>query len=512
MTRPTELAAALDRVRAWDAGLAGTLEDTFDRLFQAADALGWARDRTRALAAAGSDRAVLEVLVAEARALTGAPEVWALAWSGDPASGRTRFRALAGGGEVARTDQGTLTPETLSRSIVGRVAADRRPAWSDDAVADARFLGSHSVQALAIRSVGCVPVGEHGVLYLCDPVVPGRFSAAARARLAALGALAGAFLGERSAAPAAEGLPGLVGDAPPMLELAATVRAFAPMPWPVLILGESGTGKEAVARAIHDLSPRARAPFVALNCATVPDELAESTLFGHEKGAFTGADKPRAGILDRVGDGTLFLDEVGELSARVQPKLLRLLQEGRYERLGGERDRAFGGRVVAATHRAIDADGGFRDDLFHRLSTCVIRVPPLRERIGDLQALADALLARALAEVPGAPALSLDRSAREALERRAWPGNVRELQNVVRAGIARAMADGSPAVSARHLGERRTLEEPAGDLAAATERFQQEQVRAALRACDGSMTAAAERLGVSRQWLHKLVARWEREP
>jgi DNA-binding NtrC family response regulator len=290
------------------------------------------------------------------------------------------------------------------------------------------------------------------------------------------------------------------------------------MPWPALVLGETGTGKELAARALHDLSPQAERPFLAINCGAIPDELAESILFGHERGAFTGADRRQEGLAERVADGTLFLDEVGELSARAQVKLLRLLEEGVFERLGGRETLQFRGRIVAATLRDLDDPASrdqFREDLFHRLAGCIVRLPPLRSRREDIPALAHHLLSQAMLELTQPGGLELSGAAATALSRRPWPGNVRELKNVLRGAIARALAAGDGTIEPSHLAPpSRSAAEPGDDLLAitdlqaATESYQRRVVEAALEACDGNRTQAAARLGVSRQWLHRLVARW----
>ena len=490
-----------------------TPDDTTARVLRAADALAWARERLPKLVAAGAESAVLELLVHDAVALTGAPEAWAATWDGDPMKGKASFRALA---VRSRKKHAVPEPTGLSRSIVGHALRDGRAAWSDDARTDARWLTAGSVVAFELRSVGCVPLGKRGVLYVFDPSTPGRFGAEERARLSALCALATPFI-ERGDTPAprrpTSTAPGLVGDTPVMRELFAAIRAFAPMPWPALILGETGTGKEAVARAVHQLSPKRDKPFVAVNCAAIPEELAESTLFGHERGAFTGADKRKEGLVERAHGGTLFLDEVGELSARVQPKLLRLLQESRFERVGGDRELPFDGRIVAATHRPIDDGGAFREDLYHRLAACVLTVPPLRDRTADVPALAADLLHRALAEIPGAPKLVLSADAVRWLAAQDWPGNVRDLSNALRAAIARAMARGlgtiDPVDFAPRARTQRSRPAPVvANLHAATEAFQKECVMAAIAAASGNKSRAAEQLGVSRQWLHRLIERW----
>ncbi|HJN74717.1 MAG TPA: sigma 54-interacting transcriptional regulator [Myxococcota bacterium] len=323
-----------------------------------------------------------------------------------------------GPGATARPvgDGGNIpAPAEISKTMVGQVIEEGRPAWSDDALADARFTEAESVQAYGLRSIGCLPLGEQGVLYLHDPREPGRFPLDCRAKLTALCSLAALVLkvDTRTGDKAPQGLevPGLVGSAPAMVELYEAVHAFAGMPWPALVLGETGTGKEAVARALHSLSDNADGAFVALNCGAIPDELAESTLFGHVKGAFTGADRPRDGLVARAAGGTLFLDEVGELSPRAQLKLLRLLQEGTYNRVGEDRERRVRARVVAATHQPLEEDREtFRDDLYYRLAACVLNVPPLRARSQDVPALAEHLLDKALGERSAAAARCCSRS------------------------------------------------------------------------------------------------------
>ncbi len=509
MSDLTALPPALQRVSAYDPTLAEELDRAIGRLSQAAEALVWAQERLPELLAAPSTAARLELLVAAARELTGVPEAWAATWSGTLGQGPVSISAVAGdGGKVPG-------PEELSQTILAEVVETGRPTWSEDALADARFADSQSVLAYGLRSVGCLPVGRQGALYLMDPHLPGRFDPVARARLAALARLVSRFeeLPREPAEPVAA-LPGLVGDTPPMRELARTVRAFAPLPWPALILGETGTGKEVVARALHDLSPNAGGPFTPVNCGAIPAELAESTLFGHERGSFTGAERSRDGLVSRANGGTLFLDEVGELPPAIQVKLLRLLQEGTYERVGGDRSLRFQGRVIAATHRPLDIDRGeFRDDLYYRLAACIIRTPTLQERRQDVPDLAAHLLARDLAEWPHLTGeLTLDPSCDGWLLGQDWPGNVRELENALRGAVGRAVAAGADRIRPEHfqgLAVPGPAPEDAWDLAAATDAFQKDMVTRALEACDGNRTRAAERLGLSRPWLYKLLARWE---
>jgi DNA-binding NtrC family response regulator len=483
-----------------------------DRVTQALEAVAWAQGHLPELIACDGDAEVLGALVDIARRRTGAPVAWAVSWIGDIQGGEASFEAMASAGGATLP-----APSEISRTVLGWVAREGRPAWSDEAMADERFASSHSVVIHDLRSVGCVPIGPRGALYVADPREPGRFGAADRLALPALCAIAAPFLarpaeGRHRRPP--EPLPGLVGSSAAMAALFRAVRAFAPMPWPALILGETGTGKESVARAIHTLSPRAKGPFVAVNCATIPDELAEGTLFGHERGAFTGADRRREGVVERAAGGTLFLDEVAELSPRVQPKVLRLLQEGTFERVGGEREMRADARIVAATHQGLDDDaarGSFRADLYHRLAACVIRVPSLNDRRGDVPALADHLLGRACAQLAGTPKLTLSAGATAALAGRTWPGNVRELENTLRAAVARCLAEGQTQIRTAHLSDAERGHKAAivDNLEAATDAFVQERVMAALAGAGGNRSKAAVSLGVSRQWLHKLLARWE---
>src|SRR6266487_2332068 len=221
----------------------------------------------------------------------------------------------------------------------------------------------------------------------------------------------------------------LIGDSAPMASLRALVERAAPSDLPILVLGENGTGKELLARAVHDLSPRRGQPFVRMNCAAIPAELVESELFGHEKGAFTGAAERRRGRFEQADGGTLFLDEIGDMPAAMQAKLLRVLQDGELERIGGERPIVVDTRVLAATHRDLEAlvrKGSFREDLYHRIFVFPIVMPPLRERVDDVPVLAEHFAAR-IAEQNGWKARAFMPDGLTELTRYNWPGNVREL-------------------------------------------------------------------------------------
>jgi two-component system, NtrC family, response regulator AtoC len=226
---------------------------------------------------------------------------------------------------------------------------------------------------------------------------------------------------------------GLIGDSPAMREVRARIDKIAPTDATVLVRGDSGTGKELVARALHTRGPRAAGPFVAINCAAIPDGLFESELFGHEKGAFTGAASTHAGLAEVADGGTLFLDEIGELTAAAQARLLRFLQDSEIRRVGASRSRHVDVRVIAATHRDLlrgVRHGSFREDLYYRLRVVEVLLPPLRERGDDVLLLARHLLARAAARI-GRPELALTGDALRAIREYHWPGNVRELDNAI---------------------------------------------------------------------------------
>jgi two-component system nitrogen regulation response regulator GlnG len=235
----------------------------------------------------------------------------------------------------------------------------------------------------------------------------------------------------------------IVGDCPAMQAVYKAIGRVAPLDVPVLVLGESGTGKELVARALCRHSRRSQAPFLAINCAAIPDQLLESELFGHEKGAFTGADRRRVGRFEQAHGGTIFLDEIGDMPAPAQPKLLRLLQEQQFTRLGGNDTVRTDVRVIAATNQNLEelvAAGRFRQDLFYRLKVVTIALPPLRERPGDLPLLVEHFVRR-LGPALGRPVGSVAPEALPLLERHDWPGNVRELHSVLKYALVHAAGE-----------------------------------------------------------------------
>jgi len=310
----------------------------------------------------------------------------------------------------------------------------------------------------------------------------------------------------------------LLGASPGMRQVFRTIRQVADSRATVLIRGESGTGKELVARAIHELGPRADGPFVAVNCAAIPASLIESELFGHERGAFTDARERRVGRFEAASGGTLFLDEVGELDTGVQAKFLRALEERRIERLGGSELVPVDVRVLAATHRDLErdvAEGRFRADLYYRVHVVPVDLPPLRERREDIRLLAEHFLERARREAGRGPE-QLSGLALAALERFPWPGNVRELVNAVEHAVALAEGpvvepgDLPPAIveATRVQGLRDAVSSRRLGLEEAVAELEQGLLRDALEACDWNQTRAAERLGITRRALKLRVDRY----
>jgi two-component system nitrogen regulation response regulator NtrX len=303
----------------------------------------------------------------------------------------------------------------------------------------------------------------------------------------------------------------LIGDSPPMASLRKLIERASPSDVPVLILGENGTGKELVARAIHELSPRRGQPFVKMNCAAVPSELVESELFGHEKGAFSGASSQRQGRFEQADGGTLFLDEIGDMPAEMQAKLLRVLQDGTLTRVGGSGEIKVDVRLISATNRDLEAllEGGrFREDLYYRLNTLAVRTPALRDRPGDVAALAAHFVAAACRRNHW-KARAVAPDAAELLRQQPWKGNVRELKNVVERALILSDADPLTATDVRAAlpapGGRgaSAAPPPDGALRDLVDAYEREVVRERLRRFGGHVTNTARSLGLERSHLYK---------
>jgi len=312
---------------------------------------------------------------------------------------------------------------------------------------------------------------------------------------------------------ATKSVEGLLGSSKPMERVREVIHKVASVLTTVLITGESGTGKEVVARAIHHLSQRAEKPFVAFSACALPESLIEDELFGHEKGAFTGAAQSRRGRFEEAQGGTIFLDEIGDLALSLQAKLLRVLQERKMERLGSNTPIPLDVRVICATNRNLERmiqEGSFRQDLYFRISVVKVGLPPLRERLGDIALLAEHFL-RGFALVHQKGVKGFSPGFLSALVSYSWPGNVRELQNVIESsvvlsdGVRLGVDDLPPELNPLAVAS----EAPKGSFQEAIRTFKRELVRAALKLHDGNKLKAAQELQISRCYLHRLLNQLE---
>lgn len=350
--------------------------------------------------------------------------------------------------------------------------------------------------------------------YLTKPFEP------AAARAVVLRALGRAALATPEDAAGAEILPGLLARSRNMQDLAALVRRVANSDATALVLGETGTGKERVARALHQLSPRAAGRFVALNCAAIPVELLESELFGHAKGAFTGAARDRGGLFEEAHGGTLFLDEIGDMRPSLQAKLTRVFEERAVRRVGETRERKVDVRLVAATHRDLEAmvkNGTFREDLWYRLNVALLRIPPLRERLEDVELLASHFVREQADALRGRHFHGFTSEALDALRGYDWPGNVRQLRAAVERACIVSQADridvsdlppevlAAAGTSADHglaaMPWAEALEQGRADLARG-------YLEAVLRRFDGQIAEAAAHAGVERESFYRLLRKY----
>ncbi len=444
---------------------------------------------------------------------------------------------------------------SYSRSVITRVLASGEPVLSVDAAADERFDDSRSISHLNLRSVLAVPLRFRGELlgaaYVDHRLRRGNFgeddlahmeafsdlAALAVAHAAALADLEsktealtasseqlGALLEQREAevlalredarraVPAKDGYRGIIGSAPRMQDVFRLIDRVADTDVPVVVYGESGTGKELVARALHEAGGRARGPFIAENCGAIPETLLESVLFGHARGAFTGAQKAKPGLFEAADGGTIFLDEVSEMSMGMQTKLLRVLQEGEVRRIGETSPRSVQVRLLAACNRDLEAmvqAGTFRQDLFYRINVVRVNLPALRERPEDILPLIEHFFAR-----HNATPFRLAPSAVRALRAYAWPGNVRQLENEVQRWIA--LCDGAvglqdlcPAIAG--TAEPEGIDPDDLQLRPRIERVERDLISRALERTANNQTQAAQLLGLSRYGLQKKLKRLELE-
>jgi len=433
-------------------------------------------------------------------------------WQGDAGATKEKVVALA--------TRGSEAVVSISRTLLQRAATARRGVLVEDALGSHELRGVRSVVLHSLRSVMVVPWGHdddaRGFLQV-DRESERPFTLPDLAWLEAVAHLATLRLGDRPQPAPTSTLEGPVGGSPAFVEVLAHATAAARVGSTVLLLGETGTGKEEVARLIHNRSRQNRGPFIAVNCGAIAESLAESELFGHEKGAFSGATTTRLGAFEAADGGTLFLDEVGDLSAFLQVKLLRVLQERAVVRVGSTVARQVDVRIVAATHRDLVADVKsrlFREDLYFRLNVVSLVLPPLRERREDIPLLARFLLDRIAARLGlRSPGLAPDGEA--ALSSWEYPGNVRELANVLeRILVLRdprdpGAIDRDDVMAAIGFAMRPSHVSacPADDrLSDAVARVEKQNIEAALRRARGVKSHAARILGISRPTLDKKIA------
>lgn len=456
----------------------------------------------------------------------------------------------------------------VSMGIMGKVIEEGRALLTVDAGQDERLINMASVEDLRLRSVLCVPIpGEariRGLIYLDNRMQMGAFEArdlelaglfAAQASVAIrtarlitrlrgqnqrlevsrkaieslneqLGRKVRDREGELAVARKELGRErgrhdhsGIIGSSDAMKKVFDQLERIMDSALPVMIIGESGTGKELIARAICRNSPRKKGSFISENCAALPDSLLESELFGHVRGAFTGAYKNKRGLLEQAHGGTLFLDEVGDMSPEMQKKILRVLQEGEVRLVGSDKVLKVDVRILAASNRDLEAmvsEGSFREDLYYRLAVLRVDLPPLREREDDIPLLAESLLGRASREA-GLPAPVLPHEVLAALARHNWPGNVRELENEMRRlvvlaqGVAR-LDDLSPGIL-RSSGQSHSTgssggTQDAGDIKLAVADLERRSIESALTQAKGNKSQAARTLGISRFALQRKLEKY----
>jgi transcriptional regulator with GAF, ATPase, and Fis domain len=489
------------------------------------------------------ERALLEAAVDEAVAATRAERAFLLRRRLDRPSGNVVIVAR----NLDRESLRRARRSSFSRSVADQVITTERSIVTAMASEDPRLQGKRSIIDLGVRSILCVPVrgpqGVIGALYLDHRFHEGRFGEAAVELIQAIADVIGLALenarlhreaGERAEqlaraneavsrenarraleierladrlARAGDAEPeqagGIVGRDRALLSAINIARRVAPSDLPLLVAGESGTGKELLARFVHDQSLRSGGPFLAINCGSIPEPLLESELFGHVRGAFTGADRDYPGLFRSARGGTVLLDEIGEMPLGMQTRILRVLQEREVVPVGSTDPIGLDVRVIAATNRKLEEEveaGRFRKDLYFRLVGAVVDLPPLRERIGDIPILARHELSKIAAE-PGMRKLTLSREALVAMVAHSWPGNVRELFNALRRAVLVAEGD---EIRSEDLGTA-TGGVPRRE---ALRKYDEQLVTAALKAAGGNRTAAARSLGVSRMTVHRWIKRY----
>ena len=423
---------------------------------------------------------------------------------------------------AAQRHAGSGEPRTqaeISSSLLEEALAKGEPVLTESATEDPRFSGRSSIILQRIQSAVIMPLlgreGLSGAIYLDSRSDRTRFHSRNLGPLATLAAFSTlAIENARRYESARRGAAGtshlLIGSAPVMQELFALIERVAASDLPVLVLGESGTGKELAAREIHTKSARSAKPFMALYCGNVSPQLFESELFGHKKGAFTGASADKQGLVEAAAGGTLFLDEIADIPADLQVKLLRFLQEGEFRAVGDTKTKQSDVRIVAATNRDLRRDvkdGRFREDLFYRLFILPITLPPLRDRLSDIPFLTRHFIDKYAAKGRGPSGISPDALRR--LTSFTWPGNVRELENTVARALVVARSERIEPEDILLPQEFERETDTGDDLSwKAAER---KHILRVLSSCGGNKSRAAELLGLSRRYIHYRLKEWGEE-
>ena len=418
--------------------------------------------------------------------------------------------------------------ERISRTVVMEVIKKGEPLLLYEAQKDERFGSSESIVIEQIQSIACVPLTlksrRIGAIYLDSVSKPGRFNHESLKLLTAIADQAAVAIENarlyrsvrdenrhlRGEVQRLYGFEEIIGRSRPMRDVFDTLSRVIDSDASVLIQGESGTGKELVARAIHYNGSRKEKPFVAVFCGSLPDELLESELFGHKKGAFTGAVADKKGLFEAAHMGTVFLDEIADLSPRMQTTLLRVLQEGEIRRVGDTEVRRVDVRIVSATNQSLEertTSGDFREDLYYRLNTIDITMPPLRRRGGDIDLLAnhflDKFAVKGRAHIEG-----FEPGALEMLRKYSWPGNVRELENVIERAVVLCRGN---TIAVEDLRLRPIEEQNPFESGITLKEVERIVTLRTLKDLDGNVSETARTLGVSRRWLHYRLKEWDSE-
>ncbi len=412
-----------------------------------------------------------------------------------------------------------------SSSVINEVFTSGKPVLTFDALSDERFEASRSIVAQQLMSIICVPLRIRemttGAIYLDSSRSRGKFNDESLKFLAVFGNLAAVAVENaqrydrlrsendrlKSEVSSTNLFPGIIGKSKPWKGALDLVQRVVDTDVSVLITGESGTGKELIARAIHNQGRRRDAAFIAINCSAIPEQLLESELFGYKKGAFTGANSDKKGLIEFADGGTLFLDEIGDFPVALQAKLLRVLQEREIRRLGDVESRRVDVRIISATNKELRSEikeGRFREDLYFRLNIVEIHLPALRDRSDDIPILANHFMKKA-AETHGRGVRKLSSGCMSGLLKHPWYGNVRELQNVIERAVVLSRGD---ELTEDDLKLERYSEEELVQSGMTLEDFERKLVEKTLSETGGNRTRTAEKLGVSLRWLQYRLKEW----